>query len=190
MKRAHFAAAALAAAAATVGGIAAGPVAMAATASPSASTGPSIGTGDDTNGCPAGHLPATIEGVPSSYHAGAARGAWIWHGKTGYAIRATHRQDGQVVAFTGSVTADAPIKVKSVQLEASDHYWFSADHKTLYFAFTNRGYTDGLDFTASCAAKVTFRVRADGALLSPDRVRLGAHAIAASSDPFTVERRK
>jgi hypothetical protein len=192
MKRAHFAAAALTAAAATVGGVAAGPAAMAATTSgapaPSSSTSP--GTADDTNGCPAGHLPALIEGMPSTYHAGAARGAWIWHGKTGYAIRVTHPQDGHVVAFTGSVTSDAPIKVKSVQLEANDHYWFSNDHKTVYFSFTNRGYTDGVDFTASCASKVSFSMRADGALLSPARVRLGAHATAAPSDPFSVQRRK
>jgi hypothetical protein len=202
MKRAHFAAAAATVATfATVSGIAAGPAAMAATTSPAPSSGtpssgtpssgtPSSGTADDTNGCPAGHLPAMIEGAPQSYYPGDARGAWIWHGKSGYALRVTHPQDGRVVAFTGSVTADAPIKVKGVQLEANDHYWFSTDHKTLYFSLSNRGYTDGVDFTASCASKLTFNVRADGALLSPDRVRLGVHAIAAPSAPFTVTRRK
>jgi hypothetical protein len=170
----------------------AAPAAFAATPSPSPSTTatPAPSVVDDTNGCAAGHLPAIIEGAPASYHPGDARGAWIWHGKDGYAIRVTHRQDGKLVEFTGSVTADRPIQVKAVQLEKSDRYWFSNDHKTLYFAFANYGHTDGIDFRADCAAKVSFGVRADGGLLSPSRVLLGAHAVAALSNPFTVERRK
>jgi hypothetical protein len=168
------------------------PAAFAATpsAAPAATAAPAPPAVDDTNGCAAGHLPAVIEGAPPSYHPGDARGAWIWHGKDGYAIRVTHRQDGKLVEFTGSVTADRPIQVKAVQLENSDRYWFSNDHKTLYFAFANYGHTDGIDFRADCAAKVSFGVRADGGLLSPSRVLLGAHAVAALSNPFTVERRK
>jgi hypothetical protein len=156
----------------------------------SATATPAPPATDDTNGCTAGHLPAVIEGAPASYHPGDPRGAWIWHGKDGYAIRVTHQQDGKLVEFTGSVTADRPIQVKAVQLENADRYWFSNDHKTLYFAFANYGHTDGIDFRADCAAKVSFGVRADGGLLSPSRVLLGAHAVAALSNPFAVERRK
>jgi hypothetical protein len=163
------------------------PAAFAAGTSATATAPPVF---DDTVGCAAGRLPAVIEGAPASYHPGDARGAWIWHGEDGYAIRVTHRQDGKLVEFTGSVTADRPIQVKSVQLENSDRYWFSNDHTTLYFAFANYGHTDGIDFRADCAAKVSFGVRADGTLLSPSRVLLGAHVVAALSNPFTVERRK
>ena len=145
-------------------------------------------TGAD--GCPTGKLPAVIEGAPDSYHAGDARGAWIWHGSSGYAIRVTHPQDGHLVEFTGTVTANQPIQVKGVQLEASDNYWLSSDHKTLYFAFANKGHTDGIDFVANCASRVSFNLRADGAELTPARIHLGAHAVSALSNPFTVERRK
>lgn len=180
----------------TAAGLVVAPMAFATTTSssapPASSATPAAAPSstDDVDGCPAGHLPAVLEGAPSSYHAGDPRGAWIWHGKDGYAIRVTHRQDSKLVEFTGAVTADRPIEVKSVQLEKSDRYWFSNDHKTLHFAFANLGYTDGIDFRADCAATVTFGVRADGTALSPSRVRLGAHAVAALSNPFTVERRK
>lgn len=178
---------------AAVASLAATP-AFAATSTPSqnptsASTSPTAGS-DDVSGCRAGHLPAAIEGKPAAYQAGLPASAWIWHDKDGYAIRVTHRQDAKVMVFTGSVFADRPIEVKGVQLEKSDHYWFSDDHKTLYFAFTNAGYTDGIDFRADCAAKVTFGVRADATLMPASRVRLGSHAVAAPSNPFTVHRSK
>jgi hypothetical protein len=171
-----------------LGALAGAPAALASTTSATATPAPPAV--DDTFGCAAGHLPAVIEGAPASYHPGDARGAWIWHGNDGYAIRVTHRQDGKLVEFTGVVAADRPIEVKAVQLENSDRYWFSNDHKTLYFAFANYGHTDGIDFRADCAAKVSFGVRADGGKLSPSRVLLGAHAVSALSNPFTVERRK
>ena len=181
-------AATAAAALATVGAVATAPTALAA--STSAASSPAAGTSsDDVNGCPAGHLPGVIEGTPASYHPGASRGAWIWHGRGGYSIRVTHPLDRGLVEFTGSVTADEPIRVSAVQLESNDHYWFSADRHTLYFAFANAGHTDGIDFTAACAAKVTFDVRANGAELSPASVHLGKEATPATSDPFTVERR-
>ncbi|MGH8890521.1 MAG: hypothetical protein ACRDV3_12315 [Acidothermaceae bacterium] len=186
---------------AAVVGVAASPAAFAATSTSSGSTssGPTtLGTTSttpapstpDMDNCSAGRLPAVIEGSPATYHAGNAHGAWIWHGKSGYAIRVTHPQDGHLVEFTGTVTATQPIRVKSVQLEANDHYWLSADHKTLYFDFANKGYTDGIDFVANCASRVSFNVRADGAEITPAKVHLGAQAVAALSNPFTVERRK
>jgi hypothetical protein len=174
---------------ATLAALVGAPTAFADTTTASPSSGAPAVT-DDTVGCADGRLPAVIEGAPSSYHAGAARGAWIWHGTSGYALRVTHPQDGKLVEFTGSVVAERPIQVKAVQLEQNDHYWLSSDHLTLYFAFANYGHTDGIDFRADCSAKVTFAVRADADLLSPARVRLGAGAVAALSNPFTVERRR
>ena len=168
------------------GTVAAGP---AASAAPAAASNGTTTPPDDTSGCADGHLPAALEGAPASYHAGAARGAWIWHTAKGYAIRVTHPQGSGVVEFTGSVTSDRPITVSGVQLEAGDRYWLSSDRRTLYFAFSNAGHTDGLDFVASCASTVNFGIRADGALLAPARIRLGAQAIAPASDPFTVRRR-
>jgi len=145
---------------------------------------------DDVNGCPAGHLPGVIEGKPASYRPGADRGEWIWHGKDGYSVRVTHKADGKRVEFSGEVRSSQPIVVKSVQLEKNDHYTLSSDHKTLRFDFANYGATDGIDFRADCAAKVSFEVSADRHRLSPVHVRLGAHAVAALSNPFTVQRRK
>ena len=126
-------------------------------------------------------------GRPASFHAGLARGYWIWHDTTGWHLRATHASTARTV-FTGVITATNPMTTVKVRDEAHDRVVRSADRRTTTFRFTNYGGVDGLDLTAGCSATVTFRLYADGALVAPSRIHLGAKATAATANPLRVTR--
>ncbi len=174
---------AIAAATAALASVAIGPAAF---ASPSAV--------NDSTGCSTGVLPSALEGVPASFHSGLALGTWVWHTPSGYSIRDTHPQNRQDVAFSGVVQSATPIVATGVRLEKDDLFAVTSsvvNHHTLYtlnFTFENGGYTDGIDFTSSCASSITFKFRADGALIAPARVLMGASAVPAATNAFTAGR--
>jgi hypothetical protein len=166
----------------------AGSLAVAAPAAAEAVTvAPSTTSGDGTTGCATGRLPSVVIGRPASFHAGLARGYWIWHDTTGWHLRATHASTARTV-FTGVITATNPMTTVKVRDEAHDRVVRSADRRTTTFRFTNYGGVDGLDLTAGCSATVTFRLYADGALVAPSRIHLGARATAATANPLRVTR--
>jgi hypothetical protein len=144
-------------------------------------------TGDGTTGCSTGALPAVVTGAPATFRAGLARGYWIWHDRTGWHLRVTHATSTRTV-FTGVVTATNPMTTVRVRDERHDTVVRSADRRTTSFRLVNHGGVDGLDFTAGCSSTVTFRLYADGHLVTPSRVHLGAKAVAATSNPLRVTR--
>src|SRR5262245_62175678 len=58
--------------------------------------------------CTDGHWPASVQGVPTLFHAGGSAGDYVWHDATGWHLRVTHRGASRVV-FSGRITASAPI---------------------------------------------------------------------------------
>jgi len=148
---------------------------------------PTTVSGDGTTGCATGRLPAVVTGAPASFRARLSRGYWIWHDTTGWHLRVTHATSARTV-FTGVITATNPMTTVRVRDERRDTVVRSADRRTTTFRLTNYGGVDGLDVTAGCSSTVTFRLLADGHLVTPSRIHLGAKAAAATTNPLRVTR--
>jgi len=71
-----------------------------------ATTSPAGATATTTTTCTDGRWPASVQGVPTLFHAGAAAGDYIWHDATGWHLRVTHRGTGRVV-FSGRIVSSA-----------------------------------------------------------------------------------
>ena len=84
----------------------------------------------------------------------------------------------------GGVATDTP--VATAVDAAHDRLVRSADRRTTTFRFTNYGGADGLDFTAGCSSTVTVPLYADGHLVAPERIHLGAKAPTAMSNPVRL----
>lgn len=142
-----------------------------------------------TKGCAAGAVPVEVVGSPG-VKAHAAEGLYLWHGKTGYALRVT--QPGHTkVTFTGSITVSNTISnVRKFRLEKADKLAVGPHRHVLSFRFTNYGYLDGISFSAACSKDVQVRVAIDGKAASTSQVFLGKAKAHPTSVPFTIERTK
>jgi hypothetical protein len=137
--------------------------------------------------CPAGALPVEVIGA-DGVKAQNALGVYLWHGKTGYALRVTH-PGHQKVVFTGSITVSNTISaVRKFRLEKADSMKVGPQRHTLTFRFTNYGYLDGISFAAGCSRDVKVTVSIDGKQAAPDQVFLGKNRLHPTSVPFTIER--
>ena len=110
-------------------------------------------------------LPASVEGQPSSFVPGAARGVYIWHEKAGWRLRVTHPQadNPKLVEVRGRITSTRKLaKVQTIRLEAQQRgEWVSVkrpSRKVMDFRFVNGGFIDGINFTAGCSGKLGFTV--------------------------------
>jgi hypothetical protein len=139
--------------------------------------------------CPNGNWPGTVQGRPESLKAGAARGIYLWHSRTGWHLRATHRTHNKVV-FTGSITASRPMRERPRKLEGADWVALSADRKTIRFRLTNYGGIDGFDFKTACAESITVTGAVQGKQLTSAQVFLGKGGNHPTSVPFQIERLK
>jgi len=137
--------------------------------------------------CDAGPWPASVQGVPATYHSGARAGDYIWHSSTGWHVRVTHVSTAKFV-FTGKIVANAPMTVAPVRLESGDVFALSADKKTLTYRFANYGNVDGLDIRTACATRLWFKGSMSGSLLPIGRIWIGRAGHHPLQNPFAVTR--
>src|SRR4051794_19969409 len=89
--------------------------------------------------CAAGVVPVQVIGS-SGVKAQDTLGVYLWHGKTGYALRVTHPGHEKVV-FSGTITVTKKLThVHRVKLEKADKVAVGPNRHTLNFRFTNYGY--------------------------------------------------
>jgi hypothetical protein len=151
--------------------------------SPSAATTPT----SPTAVCDDGHWPATVQGVPTLWHAGAAAGDYLWHDAAGWHLRVTHRGTGRVV-FAGRITSSAPLTAAPVRLETGDVFALSADRLTLTYRFVNHGRIDGLNFRTACARRITIGGSMNGSRLPVGRIWIGRSNLHPLENPFSITR--
>ena len=137
--------------------------------------------------CTDGNWPATVEGQPTAFHAGAAAGDYIWHSSDGWQLRVTHPGSAKVV-FTGQIVSSAPLTARPVALEASDWFAVSPDRRVITFRFTNYGHIDGINFRTDCALHLTFHLAMAGTALPITQIWLGRANTNPTSNPFTESR--
>lgn len=166
---------------ATVLGMLAAPAGAAA-----ATTAATTATPEATT-CTNGHWPASVQGKPVTFKAGARAGDYLWHDSNGWHLRVTHPGSYGVV-FTGTIHASAALDGVPIKLEPSDSFTLSADHKTITYRFVNYGWIDGLDFKTSCARALTVRGSMSGHKLPVGRIWLGHYGRHPLSNPFVVIR--
>jgi len=129
---------------------------------------------------------ARVQGAPPFYP-GDRGGIYLWH-DNGFHLRATHRGDDERV-YAGTIVSPTPLHVTPVDLETNDELSLSPDGRTLSFAFSNYGRTDGADFVTDCADSLTVGpLTADNVPLPTGRIYLGANEIHPENNPLTVHR--
>ncbi|MBL7621412.1 hypothetical protein [Frankia sp. AgB1.8] len=132
-------------------------------------------------------LPDQVIGAPS-VTPGGVDGVWVWHDGAGWHLRVTHPSTSPEV-FTGTVRSAQTITAHPFALEKGDSFQLSADRHVLTFSLTNHGRIDGFDLTDQCAIYTQFGFQHAGAELPASAVHLGAHAVAAATDPFIIRRK-
>lgn len=137
--------------------------------------------------CSTGVLPVSVIGA-DRVKAQDAMGVYLWHGRTGYALRVTH-PGHQKVVFAGSITVTNTISaVHRFRLEKADTMKVGPGRHTLAFRFTNFGYLDGISFAAACSQDVKVSLTIDKVAATPSQVFLGKEKSHPTSVPFTIER--
>lgn len=137
--------------------------------------------------CTDGHWPASVQGVPTLWHANGAAGDYMWHDARGWHLRVTHRGTGRVV-FTGRIVSSAPMTATGIRLEAGDSIALSADRLTLTYRFVNHGAIDGINFRTDCARRLTFAGSMSGVKLPISRIWIGRANRHPLENPFTITR--
>ena len=138
-----------------------------------------------TTSCDEGHWPATVQGRPVTFHAGATAGYYIWHDSHGWHLRTT-TPESRAHEFTGRIVSSDNIKVVSLVRDENDDHLSLSGH-VVNFAFKTYKGVDGLDFVVGCTKSVTFLLKAGGDWVPAARIFLGDHGHA-PSNPFTVYR--
>jgi hypothetical protein len=75
-----------------------------------------------------------------------------------------------------------------VKLEQADQVTLSADRRTISFRFTNYGAIDVVDFTTSCAQRLTFYFEVAGGRTPVGRIWLGHDNRHPLENPLVVTR--
>ncbi len=152
-------------------------------------TTPVATTAVTTASCEEGRWPASAQGQPLSFKAGARAGDYLWHNPTGWHLRFTHPGTGRVV-FTGRVVSDTPLTVAPFRLESGDSFALSVDRKTLTYRFLNHGWIDGLDLRTACATRLWFRGSMAGVRLPVGRIWIGHAGRHPLQNPFVILRNR
>ena len=137
--------------------------------------------------CMDGQWPASVQGKPTAFHAGAAGGDYIWHDSAGWHVRVTHTGDGRVV-FTGRIVSSTPLVETPVLLELNDSVTVSANREVITYRLVNYGGVDGFDFVTNCAQHVSFGGYWGGVRLPVTRIWTGAGNLHPLENPFVVTR--
>jgi hypothetical protein len=152
-----------------------------------ATTAPAGAIATTTTTCTDGRWPASVQGVPTLFHAGAAAGDYIWHDANGWHLRVTHAGTTRAV-FTGRIVSSAPMTAVPIRLEGGDMMALSADRLTLTYRFYNYGKIDGINFKTACARRLTFSGSLNGAKLPVRRIWIGHYNRHPLENPFVVIR--
>jgi hypothetical protein len=152
-----------------------------------ATPSPAVATTATTTTCTDGRWPASVQGVPTLFHAGAAAGDYIWHDANGWHLRVTHAGTTRAV-FTGRIVSSAPMTAVPIRLEGGDTMALSADRLTLTYRFYNYGRLDGINFKTACARRVSFSGSLNGAKLPVRRIWIGRGNRHPLENPFVVIR--
>jgi hypothetical protein len=140
-----------------------------------------------TTACDEGRWPASVQGQPITFMAGARAGDYIWHNTTGWHIRFTHPGTARII-FSGTIVANTALSVTPYKLEGGDAFALSADKKTLTYRFSNYGRIDGLDFRTACATRLWFRGSVAGVRLPTGRIWIGRAGRHPLQNPFVILR--
>jgi hypothetical protein len=143
--------------------------------------------GVSATACTGGAWPLSVQGMPA-VHAGSAAGDYIWHDPLGWHLRVTHASTTAFV-FSGTIRANRPLHVTGYRLETGDKFTVSADHLSVTYRFVNHGRLDGLNFTTSCASRLGFGGRMNGAVLPVRRIWIGHNGRHPLQNPFVILRR-
>jgi hypothetical protein len=162
------------------------PASMAAATTTTAATA-GTSTALTTTTCTDGHWPASVQGIPTLFHAGARGGDYIWHDARGWHLRVTHAGTAGVV-FSGRIVSSAPLDAMPVRLEGRDYVALSADHKVITYRMVNYGRIDGFDFRTACAHRLSFTGNMAGSRLSTARIWIGHNNRHPLQNPFIVTR--
>jgi hypothetical protein len=114
-------------------------------------------------------------------------GYYIWFDGDHISLRTTDRgaapggslYTGRITVNWGDITG-----VNVVDQESDD--WAVASGNTLEYHFVTYNGVDGVDFTATGAEDVTFRLYRNGHLIVTDHIFLGAGEMNPPSNPFTL----
>ena len=137
--------------------------------------------------CDEGRWPASVQGKPTMFQAGARAGDYLWHSDTGWHLRFTHVGSRRVV-FSGKIVSNTPLSVAGYRLESGDSFTLSADRLTLTYRFINYGRIDGLDFRTACATRLWFKGLMAGTKLPPSRIWIGRAGRHPLQNPFVILR--
>ena len=164
------------------------PASMAAATTPASATAATGATAEiTTTTCSDGHWPASVQGVPTLFHAGARGGDYIWHDANGWHLRVTHAGTARVV-FSGRIVSSAPLDEVPVKLEGRDYVALSADRKVITYRMVNYGRIDGFNFRTACAQRLTFTGNMAGSRLPTSRIWIGHNNRHPLQNPFIVTR--
>jgi hypothetical protein len=168
---------AVAATAATIGGLGLAVPAAATTApSPTAAA------------CDKAPWEAKVQGAPAGFGAGSPSGDYLWHNAHGFHLRVTHPRN-ELRVYSGVITSPAAMRMDPVRLEKGDTVKLSADRRVLVFVFANHGRIDGVDFHTDCASRLTVsRLHIGSRNLGRERVYLGVTKAHPAGVPFRVHR--
>jgi len=144
-------------------------------------------TATTTTTCDEGRWPASTQGQPLAFHAGARAGDYLWHSATGWHIRLTHPGSSRVT-FSGTIVANKPMTVSGYKLERGDSFTLSADKLTLTYHVANFGHIDGLDFRTACATHLRIKGSMSGAKLPVGRIWIGRGGHHPLQNPFVILR--
>jgi hypothetical protein len=160
---------------------------MTVLATTTASAASPVGSSTTDEAACTGHWPASVQGKPSMYQAGARAGDYLWHDSRGWHLRVT-KVTSEKAVFSGRIRSDKPLSVTGVALEPGDTFTLSADKLTLTYRFANYGHIDGLDFRTACANRLGFAGYMNGTLLPTSRIWIGANGRHPLQNPFVVTR--
>jgi hypothetical protein len=161
-------------------------LALAMLAGPAAGAALAAEPTSDTAAC-TGHWPASVQGVPVQWRAGARAGDYIWHDANGWHLRVTH-VGSRLAVFSGRIVSEAPMSVSGAFLEGRDSFALSADKKVLTYRFANYGHIDGLNIRTECAAWIKFGGALSGTKLPVGRIWIGRAGVHPLQNPFVVRR--
>lgn len=150
-----------------------------------------VGLGDATASgaagarCDEGRWPATVQGMPATFHAGIRASYAVWHDEHGWHLRTTTSQRYDHVFSGKIVSADDIRLVRQVRDEAADSVTVSGNE--IAFRFNTHNGVDGIDFVVGCTESLTFQLKFNGRWMPSSRILLGRDGTA-RSNPFTVYR--
>jgi hypothetical protein len=137
--------------------------------------------------CKTGKWSSTLARRPVGFAKGAPQGAYLWHDKDGWHLRATH-PGTELVTFSGVIDSSHGLHQVARALESQDEVRIQKAKGRVSFEFTNRGGLDGIDFRVGCSNSFNIALKVNGQPIPNVQVFLGDQKINPTSVPFRVER--